>query len=254
MKRQNKNKIKNKKLFKKRRFIRRVASFFDVHKVLKRIVALFFAACVVAVSLPVAANIYMCAYSSRYIITLEEAQKMNVDCALVLGAGVRNGSPTPLLKERLNCGVAVFNTGATNRILMSGDHGREEYDEVNAMKAYAKELDVPSDDIFMDHAGFSTYESMYRAKEVFCVKSAIVVTQKYHLYRAVYDARKLGIEAYGIDAEKLNYSLPVRLYNNSREFLARTKDVLWCIVKPYPTFLGEAVPISASGALTDDKI
>lgn len=249
-----KKKDKRKKLLKKRRLSRRVASFFGAHRVLKRLIALFFVACIVAVSIPVAANIYMCAYASRYIITLNDAQQMNVDCALVLGAGVKNGSPTPLLKERLNCGVAVFNSGATNRILMSGDHGRENYDEVNAMKAYAKELSVPSDDIFMDHAGFSTYESMYRAKEVFCVKSAIVVTQKYHLYRAIYDARKLGIEAYGIDAEKLNYSFGVKLYNNSREFLARTKDVLWCIVKPSPTFLGEAVPINASGALTDDKV
>ncbi len=245
--------MKPKGLLKKRRLARRISSFLGPRKISKRIIAAFFVLVFLGVSVPLIANIYMCAYSSRYIITAEEASLMNVDCALVLGAGVKNGSPTPMLRERINAGVEVFNSGATNRILMSGDHGNTDYDEVNVMKSYAKEQDVPGDCIFMDHAGFSTYESMYRAKEVFEVDSVIVITQKYHLYRAIYDARKLGLEAYGVDAEKLHYSLPVKLGNNAREALARTKDVLWCIVKPEPTYLGEAVPISASGSLTDDK-
>lgn len=238
---------------KKRKLARKVSSFFGAHRVIKKLVAVFFTLCVLGVSVPLIANIYMCAYSARYIITLDEAANMNVDCALVLGAGVKNGYPTPMLRERINAGVSVYSCGATNRILMSGDHGQNDYDEVNVMKDYAKEQSVPSDCIFMDHAGFSTYESMYRAKEVFEVDSVIVVTQKYHLYRAIYDARKLGLEAYGIDAEVLHYSLPVKLGNNSREILARTKDVFWCIIKPEPTYLGEAIPISASGSLTDDK-
>lgn len=243
----------SKRLLKKRKLSRRISSFFGAHRALKRIAAAFLVLCILGVGIPLFANIYMCAYSARYIVTLEEASNLSVDCALVLGAGVRNGNPTPMLRERINSGVEVFNCGATTRILMSGDHGQEDYDEVNVMKECAKEQSVPADCIFMDHAGFSTYESMYRAKEVFEIKSVIVVTQKYHLYRAIYDARKLGLEAYGVDAEKLNYSFPVKLGNNSREVLARTKDVLWCIIKPTPTYLGEVIPISASGSLTDDK-
>ena len=194
-------------------------------------------------------------FSSRYFLTVEEASKENFDCVLVLGAGVWGDGPSHLLEERLNKGVEVYNTGCTNRILMTGDHGREEYDEVNVMKNFAIEKGAVAEEVFMDHAGFSTYESMYRAKEVFQVKKVVIVTQKYHLYRAVYNARKLGIDAYGIPADgQYNFSLPVRTYNNFRESLARCKDFIWCIIKPEPTYLGEAIPISSSGVLTDDKV
>ena len=194
-------------------------------------------------------------FSSRYFLTVEEASKENFDCVLVLGAGVWGDGPSHLLEERLNKGVEVYNTGCTNRILMTGDHGREEYDEVNVMKSFAIEKGAVAEEVFMDHAGFSTYESMYRAKEVFQVKKVVIVTQKYHLYRAVYNARKLGIDAYGVPADgQYNFSLPVRAYNNFRESLARCKDFIWCIIKPEPTYLGEAIPISSSGVLTDDKV
>ena len=194
-------------------------------------------------------------FSSRYFLTVEEASKENFDCVLVLGAGVWGDGPSHLLEERLNKGVEVYNTGCTNRILMTGDHGREEYDEVNVMKSFAIEKGAIAEEVFMDHAGFSTYESMYRAKEVFQVKKVVIVTQKYHLYRAVYNARKLGLDAYGVAADgQYNFSLPVRTYNNFRESLARCKDFIWCIIKPEPTYLGEAIPISSSGVLTDDKV
>ena len=155
-----------------------------------------------------------------------------------------------MLAERLDFGLKVFNSGCTDRILMSGDHGTDEHDEVNAMKDYLVEKGVDADKIFMDHAGFSTYESMYRARDVFEVKSMIKVTQTYHLYRAVYDARKLGIEAYGVKAEGLTYPAE----NYMREPVARVKDFIWCIVKPKPTYLGDPIPITSSGALTDDKV
>ena len=136
------------------------------------------------------------------------------------------------------------------KILASGDHGRDSYDEVNHMKQYAVGRGVDPDDVFLDHAGFSTYESMYRARDVFEVKSAIVVTQKYHLYRAVYNARRLGIDAYGVAADKRVYGKPV--YNFVRESLARCKDFFMCIFKPEPTYLGEVIPISGSASLSDD--
>ena len=118
--------------------------------------------------------------------------------------------------------LTFTSAAALKKILMSGDHGQEDYDEVNAMKKYAVEKGVAADDVFMDHAGFSTYETMYRARDVFQAKKVIIVTQKYHLYRAVYIARALGLEAYGIASDPRPYSSVV--YNNAREFLARVKD------------------------------
>ena len=160
-----------------------------------------------------------------------------------------------MLEERLNRGIEVYKTGCADRILMSGDHGRTEYDEVNVMKDFAVGKGAVAEEVFMDHAGFSTYESMYRAKDVFQVKKVVIVTQKYHLYRAIYNARRLGLDAYGVAADgQYNYSLPVRTFNNARESLARCKDFLWCIFKPEPTYLGEVIPISSSGVLTDDKV
>ena len=205
--------------------------------------------------IPVLINAYMFEFSNRYIITVDEASLESYDCVLVLGAGVWGNSPSHMLEERLNRGIEVYNTGCTDRILMSGDHGRDEYDEVNVMKGFAVDSGVEADTVFMDHAGFSTYESMYRARDVFGVNKVIIVTQKYHLYRAVYNARKLGLDAYGVAADgQYNYDIFVRTYNNSREALARCKDFIWCIFKPEPTYLGEAIPIYLSGELTDDKV
>ena len=221
----------------------------------KKAINLLLLLALIFAQVPILINTYMYEFSSRYFLTVEEASKENFDCVLVLGAGVWGDGPSHLLEERLNKGVDVYNTGCTNRILMTGDHGREEYDEVNVMKNFAIEKGAVAEEVFMDHAGFSTYESMYRAKEVFQVKKVVIVTQKYHLYRAVYNARKLGLDAYGVAADgQYNFSLPVRTYNNFRESLARCKDFIWCIIKPEPTYLGEAIPISSSGVLTDDKV
>ena len=221
----------------------------------KKAISLLLLLALIFAQVPILINTYMYEFSSRYFLTVEEASAEEFDCVLVLGAGVWDDGPSHLLEERLNKGVEVYNTGCTNRILMTGDHGREEYDEVNVMKSFAIEKGAIAEEVFMDHAGFSTYESMYRAKEVFQVKKVVIVTQKYHLYRAVYNARKLGLDAYGVAADgQYNFSLPVRTYNNFRESLARCKDFIWCIIKPEPTYLGEAIPISSSGVLTDDKV
>ncbi len=221
-------------------------------KKFKRFVSVLLLIAFIAVQIPLLINIYMLEYSNRYFLSVEQASEMEFDCVLVLGAGVWGDSPSHMLEERLNKGIEVYKTGCTNRILMSGDHGREDYDEVNVMKSFAIECGAVDDHIFMDHAGFSTYESMYRARDIFQVKRVVIVTQKYHLYRAVYNARKLGLEAYGVCADgQYNYDIFVRTYNNSRESLARCKDFIWCIMKPEPTFLGEAIPISASGELTE---
>ena len=102
----------------------------------------------------------------------------------------------------------------------------------------------------MDHAGFSTYESMYRAKEVFCARRVVIVTQKYHLYRAIYVARALGLEAYGVAAAGDDYG--GQLYRDIREVLARNKDFFTSIFKPQPEYLGKAIPVSGNGDITND--
>jgi len=187
----------------------------------------------------------------RILTEAEAAAQGEIDCILVLGCGVRkDGSPTDMLTDRLKQGVALYGAGAAPKLLMSGDHGREEYNEVGAMKAFAVDKGVPSQDVFMDHAGFSTYESLYRAKEIFGVERVIIVTQEYHLYRALYIARRLGLEAWGVSADLRTYAgQPVR---EAREILARVKDAATTLFWPEPTYLGEAIPVSGNGDLTND--
>ena len=156
-----------------------------------------------------------------------------------------------MLQDRLEEGIKLYKEGVAPKIIMSGDHSREEYDEVNIMKQYAVDRGVPSEDIFMDHAGFSTYESIYRAKEIFDAKNIVIVTQEYHLYRAIYIANQFDLNAYGVNADPRKYA--GQLYREAREILARNKDVLNCIIKPEPTFLGDTIPVRGNGDVTNDK-
>ena len=117
------------------------------------------------------------------------------------------------------------------------------------MKAVALENGVPSEDVFMDHAGFSTYESMYRAKEIFGADKIIIVTQSYHLYRALYIARSLGIEAYGVASDQHTYR--GQLIRDAREAAARAKDLVYTVAKPLPTYLGEPISLSGDGNVTE---
>ncbi|MBO5330406.1 MAG: YdcF family protein [Anaerotignum sp.] len=185
------------------------------------------------------------------IVNETEAAKLDADCILVLGCGVReDGTPSLMLRDRLETGVALYEAGAAPKLLMSGDHGRKDYDEVNLMKDYAMEKGIPSEDIFMDHAGFSTYDSMVRARDIFCAKTVVIVSQEYHLYRALYLAEKLGLEAYGVPALDVNYR--GQAYREFREMLARSKDFCTAVIQPQPKFLGEKIPISGNGDMTND--
>lgn len=204
-----------------------------------------------AVCLPLLINGHVKGAAAPYILSPGEAAAADADCILVLGAGVWEGDrPSHMLQDRLDTALAAYSAGAANKLLMSGDHGREDYDEVNVMKAYAVERGVPSEDVFMDHAGFSTYESMYRAREVFAAERVLIVTQGYHLYRAVYVARALGLEAYGTGADLREYR--GQRYYDMREILARNKDFFSCIFQPEPTYLGEVIPVSGNGDATND--
>ena len=197
-------------------------------------------------------NFYVVNKTKSKIVTEKQAKELeNVDCILVLGAGIWGDKPSPMLEDRLLQGIALYNNQTSSKIIMSGDHGKEEYDEVNVMKDFAIEKGVKSEDIFMDHAGFSTYDSVYRAKEIFKAQKIIIVTQKYHLHRALYVAEKLGIEAYGVASDPREYRGQV--VRELREVLARDKDFFKCIIKPEPTYLGDTIPVSGNGDATNDK-
>ena len=181
----------------------------------------------------------------------EFSQLPKVDCILVLGAGLtKEGTPSLVLTDRLNRGIELYKQGISDRLLMSGDHGRTGYNEVEAMKQYAIDAGVPEDDIFMDHAGFSTYESIYRARDIFEVKSVSIVTQPYHEYRAVYAAKKLGLTVYGTPSVATKYRNSWML--EVREKLARTKEFFNLLIQPEPTYLGDRIPISGTGTATND--
>lgn len=198
-------------------------------------------------------NMYVISSTYKKIIKDNNYSELSdIDCIIVLGAGIKNNKPSPMLEDRLIKSINLYQKNISNKIIMSGDHGRKEYDEVNIMKKYAIQKGVPSENVFMDHAGFSTYESIYRAKYIFGAKKIVIVTQKYHLYRALYIANKLGLEAYGVDSDLTEHRGAT--YREIREILARNKDFFKCIFKPKPTYLGEKIPVSGNGDITNDNL
>lgn len=178
-----------------------------------------------------------------------EAKALDPQCILVLGCAVwENNQPSPMLKDRLDTAIELYKQGAAPRLLLSGDNSIAEYSEPDCMYSYALEHGVPDEDIFLDFAGFSTYDSVYRAKAVFCADRMIIVTQKYHLYRALKIAKALGITAKGVSADQRKYA--GRYMREAREVLARDKDLVKSIIKAEPVFLGDKIPIDGDGRAT----
>lgn len=189
--------------------------------------------------------------TKQNIVTKEESKKLkNIDCILILGASIKGNYPSPMLEDRLKQGLFLYKENIAPKIIVSGDHMTEDYDEVNVMKDYLVGHGSPSQDVFMDHAGISTYDSIYRAKYIFKVKRMIIVTQEYHLYRALYIADNLGIEAYGVSANLREYTN--QEYRDIREIFARTKDFFKTILKSKSTYLGEEISIKGNGDITND--
>ncbi len=219
-------------------------------KIIKKLIAFALCAVLLCGIVVMGVDLYVVKTTEKYVLTPETAGD-GYDCILVLGCGVWGNTPSHMLEDRLLQGIELYENGASGKMLMSGDHGREEYDEVNVMKDFAADRGVDTDDIFMDHAGFSTYESMYRAKEIFKAEKVLIVTQDYHLYRAIYDARALGIDAYGIASNPREYA--GQIYRDIREILAKNKDFVYCIIKPEPTYMGDEIPVQGNGNVTNDK-
>ncbi|MDP4152792.1 MAG: ElyC/SanA/YdcF family protein [Bacillota bacterium] len=188
---------------------------------------------------------------SQYLRNADEVEPG--DAIIVLGAYVApDGTLSDMLEDRLKVGIELYKNKKAPKIIVSGDHGRKEYDEVNAMRDYLIKNGVPDTDIFMDHAGFNTYDSIYRARDVFLVQHPIIVTQEFHAVRAAYIARCLGFEPQCVTSD-LQYYSSIR-YSQLREYPARIKAFFQAgVFKPNPKFLGEAIPVSGDGNVTADK-
>ena len=166
-------------------------------------------------------NLYVILTTKKRIIKTSNIEDKDFDCIVVLGAGIKNNKPSPMLEDRLLTAIELYNNKVAPKILVSGDHEYKDYDEVNVMKNYLIENGIPSEDIFMDHAGLSSYDSIYRTKKIFKADKVIIVTQKYHLYRSLYIAKSVDLNAYGVSAES--------------------------------TYLGEIIPIKGNGNRTNDN-
>lgn len=223
------------------------------YKWLKRTMIILFALGILGCGTVFGGSAYVKYGMKNYIYEETQIKEIpKVDCILVLGAGLKpDGTPNFMLKDRLDRAIELYQAGVAERMLMTGDHGQKKYDEVNAMKRYVVDAGVPANQVFMDHAGFSTYESMYRAGEIFQVKSTVVVTQRYHMYRAIYSARQRGIDAYGVPAQDVVYG--GQWIRDFRENFARTKDIAYNIFQLQPTYLGETISIYGDASVTDDK-
>lgn len=219
---------------------------------MKKIIKYTIIVLIVMIVIVLGINFYVKLSTKNQIIENKDNPNLkDVDCIIVLGAGVWGDRPSPMLEDRLLEAISLYENNTSSKIIMSGDHGKEEYDEVNTMKNFAIQKGVPSENIFMDHAGFSSYESIYRAKEIFGAKKVVIVTQKYHLYRALYIANRLDLESYGVASNPRIYG--GETYRELREILARNKDFVKCIFKPKPTYLGDTIPVNGNGDVTNDK-
>lgn len=181
-------------------------------------------------------------FSFSHIYTVEEAPARRV--AVVFGAGLwRDGSPTPVLRDRVETAARLYFSGKVEKLLMSGDNRFIEYNEPEAMRQYALSLGVPEEDIVMDYAGRRTYDTCYRAKAIFRIEQPILVTQGFHLPRAVYTCRALGMDAIGVAADLRDYRQRSLLYWNLRELPATLTALLEVhLLRPEPV-LGEPLPI-----------
>ena len=191
-------------------------------------------------------NMYVGYYSQHYIFQ-NSAEIPKTQVVLILGAGVfSDGRLTATLQDRVDTAILLYKDDHAKKILVAGDNSRVEYNEVNAVQKYLEKEGVSPEDIFLDHAGFNTYDSMYRAKEIFEVDSMIITTQEFHLARSVYIARKLGIDAYGLAADKRKYLLK----NSVRELFATAKSFTDVLIGTKPRYLGEKIPITGDGQVT----
>lgn len=213
-----------------------------IRKLVKTTITLAFLLAFIALALILLPRVYTWFFASGRIYPAGEAPPKRA--AIVYGAGLmRDGSPTPVLRDRVATAADLYFSGKVEKLLMSGDNRFENYNEPGAMRSYALRLGVPDEDIVLDYAGHRTYDTCFRASTIFGLEEAVLVTQRFHLPRAIYTCRQLGIDAVGVEADRRVYSQGPYLYWNIRE-MGATLNALWEIhfERPLP-ILGEFEPI-----------
>jgi SanA protein len=185
---------------------------------------------IVIILVPVIINFYVILSTKNRIVSGDSELLTDIDYIVVLGAGIRRGKPSPMLEDRLKTGISLYNNDISNKILITGDHMNDDYDEVTVMKNYLLEHGIPEEDIITDNYGISTYDSIYRVKNVYKSNKVVIVSQRYHLYRALFLSDNLDLESYGVEADLRYYY--GQWYREIREILARNKDFIKGIIKP----------------------
>lgn len=185
---------------------------------------------IVIILVPVIINFYVILSTKNRIVSGDSELLTDIDYIVVLGAGIRRGKPSPMLEDRLKTGISLYNNDISNKILITGDHMNDNYDEVTVMKNYLLEHGIPEEDIITDNYGISTYDSIYRVKNVYKSNKVVIVSQGYHLYRALFLSDNLDLESYGVEANLRYYY--GQWYREIREILARNKDFIKGIIKP----------------------
>lgn len=215
-------------------------------KIVSLIIRLAVAVALVIAIFLVVTNVLVITTSSKNIVNAQASKYRGADAIVVLGASVfEDGTPSTILKDRLDDAVLLYGEGTAPKIIVSGDNGDASYNESAAMKSYLISQGIPSSDIFCDYAGFNTYDTMYRARNVFGCKSVVIATQTYHLYRAVYDAQAVGMEAIGVPSDYHVYQK--QNWYDLREIGARAKDVVYGLLKTPSKFVGDPIDITGSG-------
>lgn len=185
---------------------------------------------IVIILVPVIINFYVILSTKNRIVSGYSELLTDIDYIVILGAGIRRGKPSPMLEDRLKTGISLYNNDISNKILITGDHMNDDYDEVTVMKNYLLEHGIPEEDIITDNYGISTYDSIYRVKNVYKSSKVVIVSQRYHLYRALFLSDNLDLESYGVEADLRYYY--GQWYREIREILARNKDFIKGIIKP----------------------
>ncbi len=212
-----------------------------MRRLIRAIIGLIVVILVVVVVFIAGANIYTVASTRDDVYTVAQLEDDHANAIVVLGASVHSdGTPSDILADRLTVAADLYNAGAADVIIMSGDGRESHYDEPAAMKAYCVNLGVPADDIYLDDAGYNTYASMWRAQNTYGAENIIVVTQAYHLYRALSIAQGLGMSAVGVASDKGEYEN--QFFYSLREIGARPKDLIETFFRMVPE--DAAIPIT----------
>ena len=229
-------------------------SFFPDHSSVffRRFLRLFLALAFVSVVAVFCINVWIL-QSTEYSIYTDLQSVPEKQAVLVLGSRVYStGQVSTILADRLDASVDLYQAKKVQKILVSGDHGTDGYDEANAMRRYLVKKGIPAEDIFMDHAGFDTYDSVYRAKHVFQAQSLIIVSQSFHVPRALMIAQGLSLDAVALTADRHEYPRAGEIRSHLRETLARMKAFFDVLFASKPTFLGEPMPLTGDGRVTED--